>query len=66
MASILKRGPYQFQATIRLKGFPSQSRTFETKRVFGSDHEFSLISESQGQMDSTQQPVLAARASVFP
>ena len=32
MASILKRGPYQFQATIRLKGFQSQSRTFETKR----------------------------------
>ena len=32
MASILKRGPYQYQATIRLKGFQSQSRTFETKR----------------------------------
>ena len=32
MATIIKRGPYQFQATIRLKGFPSQSRTFESKR----------------------------------
>ena len=32
MASIIKRGPHQFQATIRLKGFPSQSKTFESKR----------------------------------
>ena len=32
MASIIKRGPYQFQATIRIKGFPSQSKTFESKR----------------------------------
>ncbi len=32
MATIHKRGSYQFQATIRLKDFPSQSRTFETKR----------------------------------
>lgn len=32
MASITKRGPYQFQAQIRRKGFPNQQRTFETKR----------------------------------
>lgn len=32
MASITKRGPYQFQAQIRRKGYPNQQRTFETKR----------------------------------
>lgn len=32
MASITKRGPYQFQAQIRRKGYPTQQRTFETKR----------------------------------
>ena len=32
MASIIKRGPYQFQAQIRRKGYPTQQRTFETKR----------------------------------
>jgi len=31
MASILKRGPYQWQATIRRKGYPTQTKTFETK-----------------------------------
>lgn len=31
MASIKKRGPYQWQATIRRKGYPTQCRTFETK-----------------------------------
>lgn len=33
MATITKRGPYQFQAQIRRKGFPSQTRTFETKQA---------------------------------
>lgn len=32
MASITKRGPYQFQAQIRRKGYPTQQRTFESKR----------------------------------
>lgn len=32
MATILKRGQYQFQATIRRKNHPSQSKTFVTKR----------------------------------
>ena len=32
MATINKRGPYQFQAIIRRKGYPSQTRTFESKR----------------------------------
>ena len=32
MASIKKRGPYQYQALIRRKGYPHQNRTFETKR----------------------------------
>ena len=32
MASITKRGPYQFQAQIRRRGYPTQQRTFETKR----------------------------------
>lgn len=32
MASITKRGPYQFQAQIRRKSYPTQQRTFETKR----------------------------------
>ena len=31
MASIVERGPHQFQATVRRKGFPTQSTTFETK-----------------------------------
>lgn len=31
MASILKRGEYSYQAVIRRRGFPSQSKTFETK-----------------------------------
>lgn len=31
MATIRKRGPYQYQVQIRKKGFPVQSRTFETK-----------------------------------
>jgi len=32
MASIINRGPYQFQALIRRKGYPTQTRTFETQR----------------------------------
>ena len=32
MASILKRGDYQWQATVRKKGHPTQCKTFETKR----------------------------------
>lgn len=32
MASITKRGPYQFQAQIRRKGYPTQQHTFETQR----------------------------------
>lgn len=32
MASILNRGPHQWQATIRRKGYPSQTQTFETQR----------------------------------
>jgi len=31
MASILKRGDYQWRVQIRRKGYPTQSRTFETK-----------------------------------
>lgn len=31
MASILKRGPHQWQAVIRRKGHPTQTKTFETK-----------------------------------
>lgn len=31
MATIQNRGPYQWQATIRRKGHPVQSKTFETK-----------------------------------
>ncbi|WP_174874919.1 integrase [Vogesella oryzae] len=32
MASITKRGAYQYQAQVRRKGYPIQTRTFETKR----------------------------------
>jgi len=32
MATILKRGQYQYQATIRRKNHPSQSKIFVTKR----------------------------------
>lgn len=32
MASIFRRGDYQFQAIIRRKGFPKQCKTFETER----------------------------------
>lgn len=31
MATISKRGDYQFQAIIRRKGYPSQTKTFETR-----------------------------------
>ncbi len=31
MASILKRGEYSYQAIIRRRGFPSRTKTFETK-----------------------------------
>lgn len=33
MASIRERGPHQFQADIRLKGYPTQRKTFETKKA---------------------------------
>lgn len=32
MATIIKRGPYQYQVQVRCTGYPSQTRTFETKR----------------------------------
>lgn len=32
MASIIHRGPYQFQVLIRRKGYPPQTKTFETQR----------------------------------
>lgn len=32
MASIIKRGEYQYQATVRRKGFPKQCKTFESER----------------------------------
>ena len=31
MASFRKRGPYQWQAQVRKKGYPLQTKTFETK-----------------------------------
>lgn len=31
MATFRKRGPYQWEAQIRKRGFPAQSKTFETK-----------------------------------
>lgn len=31
MASIIERGPLQWQAQVRRKGYPTQTRTFETK-----------------------------------
>lgn len=33
MASIRKRGQYQWEARIRRKGFPIQCKTFETKAL---------------------------------
>ena len=32
MATIQKRGPYQWRALVRRKGYPSQSKSFDTKR----------------------------------
>ena len=32
MASITKRGQFQFQAIVRRKGYPTQTKTFESKR----------------------------------
>lgn len=32
MATIIKRGPYQYQAKVRRKGYPAQTKTFERKR----------------------------------
>jgi integrase len=31
MATISERGPFQFQAIVRRKGYPSQTKTFETR-----------------------------------
>ncbi|WNC91763.1 site-specific integrase [Paraburkholderia sp. FT54] len=31
MASIRKRGPYQWEAQVRRRGYPAQSKTFDTK-----------------------------------
>lgn len=31
MASFRKRGPYQWEARIRKKGYPTTCKTFETK-----------------------------------
>ena len=31
MATINKRGPYQHQVIVRRKGYPSQTKTFETR-----------------------------------
>ncbi|MCU7893067.1 MAG: hypothetical protein KZQ78_16310 [Candidatus Thiodiazotropha sp. (ex Ustalcina ferruginea)] len=31
MATFRKRGPYQWQAQVRKKGYPLQTKTFETK-----------------------------------
>src|SRR5674476_565347 len=31
MATITERGPYQFQAIVRQKGYPSRTKTFETR-----------------------------------
>ena len=32
MASIIKRGPHQFQVQIRRKGYPAKQLTFESRR----------------------------------
>ena len=32
MPSITERGPYQIQAVVRRKGYPTQIKTFETRR----------------------------------
>ena len=32
MTTIIKRGPYQYQAKVRRKGYATQTRTFERKR----------------------------------
>ena len=44
MASILQRGPYQWQATVRRVGFPAKSKTFERKR---DAEDWSKIIESE-------------------
>lgn len=33
MASIYERGPYQFQAVVRIKGARKQTKTFETREA---------------------------------
>lgn len=32
MATIRRRGPYQFQAVVKRKGYPTQRKTFETRK----------------------------------
>jgi integrase len=44
MATITHRGPYQWQATVRKKGYRSQSETFETKL---KAEEWSKVVESE-------------------
>jgi integrase len=46
MATIRKRGPYQFQAEVRRKGYPTQTHTFETRaeaRDWSSNIESAMV-----------------------
>jgi integrase len=59
VATIRKRGPYQWQAIIRKRGFPVQSKTFETKsgaRAWAGDIESQMVRGifiSLGEAEST-------------
>jgi hypothetical protein len=38
MATFCKRGPYQWEARIRKKGYPTTCKTFEIKADAGAGH----------------------------
>lgn len=44
MASIIERGPFQFQVQIRRKNYPTQTKTFETRR---EDKAWVIVIESE-------------------
>lgn len=74
MASITKRGPYQFQAQIRRKGYPTQQHTFETQReaeawatVIESEmHRGVFIDRSEAERTTLKDTLLRYAAEVTP
>lgn len=65
MASITKRGTHQYQAIVRVKGYPTRTRTFETRKE--AEHWSSTIELQMGAgtwKDTTQAKVTTLKAAL--